>query len=213
MSTSPTGLLSGNGTLQQLGALYQKMAAKLAAPATSTPSTTSPVPTDTDNVSGIGRLLSNLEDLATSNPAKFKQETGEIAASLKAAASNTTGNASSTFKDLASQFQQASDTGDASALAPKQQSYSTSGVKYFPRRQPVQQHQSDVHAEHGLHVRRRLLWKRVRQFQHWRSEQPHEPYVDAEHRLHRGQQFALRKPGYAAEQPVRRHKILRAAVQ
>lgn len=119
MSISSLGSVSGNGTLQQLEALYQKMESKLAASTTSTGSTTSTAATDTDNVSGIGKLLSNLQDLATSNPAKFKQETADIAAKLNDAASKTTGDESSFFKDLASQFQQASDTGDASALAPK----------------------------------------------------------------------------------------------
>lgn len=119
MSTSSIGSVSGNSTLQQLEALYQKMEAKLAAPTTSTASTTSTTATDTDGVSGIGKLLSNLQDLATSNPAKYKKETAQIAARLNDAASNATGDESSFFKDLASQFQQASDTGDASALAPK----------------------------------------------------------------------------------------------
>jgi hypothetical protein len=128
MSTSSIGSVTVNGTLQQLGALYQKLESKLASSTTSTASPTSAVDTtDTDNVSGIGKLLSNLEDLATSDPARFKKETAEIAASLGAAASNTTGDESTTFKDLASQIQQASDTGDASALAPKHQSYSTNG--------------------------------------------------------------------------------------
>ncbi len=123
MSISPLGSVTGNSTLQQLEALYQKMEAKLAPPTTPTASATSAAATDTDSVSGIGKLLSNLQDLATSDPAKFKQETGAIAAKLNDAAGNTAGDESSFFKDLASQFQQASDTGDASALAPKRHAH------------------------------------------------------------------------------------------
>jgi len=122
MSTSSIGSVSGNSTLQQLEALYQKMEAKLAASTASTTSTTSATPTDTDSVSGIGKLLSNLQDLATSDPAKFKQETADIAARLKTAADGTTGDESTYLKGLANQFQQASDTGDPSALAPKHHS-------------------------------------------------------------------------------------------
>jgi hypothetical protein len=105
--------------LQQLEALYQKMESTPTASTTSTASTASAATTDTDGVSGIGKLLSSLQDLATSDPAKFKQETSDIATQLNDAANNTTGDESSFLKGLANQFQQASDTGDASALTPK----------------------------------------------------------------------------------------------
>src|ERR1035437_4322469 len=119
MSVSSVSSVSSSSILQQLEALYQKMEST---PTTSTPSTasaTGTAATDTDSVSGIGKMLSNLQDLATTDPAKFKQETADIATALNKAADNTTGDESSFIKGLASQFQQASDTGDASALAPK----------------------------------------------------------------------------------------------
>jgi hypothetical protein len=73
---------------------------------------------DSSGLSGIGKLLSRLQDLATSDPAAFKKETADIAAKLGAAAKSTTGSESDFFTQLASQFQNASETGDASALSP-----------------------------------------------------------------------------------------------
>jgi hypothetical protein len=130
MSISALGSVSGIGMMNQVVALDQKMGAPLSTPATSTDGTTSITASDTDSVSGIGKLLSVLQDLATADPTQFKQATSDIATQLSDAASNTTGDESSFLKGLANQFQQASDTGDAAALTPKhhvQHSQASSG--------------------------------------------------------------------------------------
>ena len=119
MSISPLGSLPSSSALHQMEALFQKLEANASTSTTPTTSSTSTSSTDSDSISGIGKLLSNLQDLATTDPAKFKQETADIATQLNSAASNTTGDESTFLKGLASQFQQASDTGDASALTPK----------------------------------------------------------------------------------------------
>ena len=119
MSTSPIGALSSSSALQQLEALYQKMEAKLEASTASTTATSSTTASDSDSISGIGKMLSKLQDLATGDPAKFKQDTSSIAAALTEAAGKTTGDESTFLKELAGQFQKASNSGDASALAPK----------------------------------------------------------------------------------------------
>ena len=119
MSISSLGSLSSGGALQQLEALYKKMEAKLETSTTSTTSTTNSAAGDSDSISGIGKILGNLQELATTDPEKFKKDTASIAAALTEAANKTTGDESTFLKDLASQFQKASDTGDASALAPR----------------------------------------------------------------------------------------------
>jgi hypothetical protein len=113
--------------LNQVVALDQKMGAPLSTPATSTDSTTSITASDTDSVSGIGKLLSVLQDLATADPTQFKQATSDIATQLSDAASNTTGDESTFLKGLASQFQQASDTGSASSLTAKHNGHHHAG--------------------------------------------------------------------------------------
>jgi hypothetical protein len=127
MSVSSIGSVASSSVLQQLEALNQKTGSNTTASTDSTANTTSATTTDTDAVSGIGKLLSSLHDLATANLTQFKQETSDMATQLTAAASNTTGDASSFLKGLADQFQQASDTGDASALTLKNHSHASSG--------------------------------------------------------------------------------------
>jgi len=66
-------------------------------------------------------LFNKLSQLQASDPAKFKAVTADIANKLKAAAAQTTGAQAQHLNDLAAKFQQASDTGDMTALQPAQQ--------------------------------------------------------------------------------------------
>jgi hypothetical protein len=70
-------------------------------------------------ISRPGQLLSELKDLATSDPAKFKSVTADIAQKLKDAASAQGGSASDFLNKLADRFSAASQSGNASDLAPK----------------------------------------------------------------------------------------------
>lgn len=127
MSISSLGSASSSSALQQMEALFQKLESNASTPTTTTGNSASATTTDSGSISGIGKLLSNLQDLATTDPAKFKQETADIATQLNNGSSNTTGDESTFLKDLAGQFQQASDTGDASALAPKHHGHHHAG--------------------------------------------------------------------------------------
>lgn len=83
---------------------------------------------DRAEISGPGKLFSELKQLAAQDPAKFKQVASDIATKLKAAAGN--GNADSTatstsassgnsfLNDLAAKFDAAAQSGDASGLQP-----------------------------------------------------------------------------------------------
>ena len=78
---------------------------------------------DRAEISGPGKLFSELKQLAAQDPAKFKQVVSDIAAKLKAAAgataSPTTGvNGNSFLNDLAAKFESAAQSGDASGLQP-----------------------------------------------------------------------------------------------
>ncbi|HEX4608017.1 MAG TPA: hypothetical protein VH092_07420 [Urbifossiella sp.] len=83
---------------------------------------------DSSQLSGPAKLFSELKELASSDPTKFKQVASDIASKLKDAAgesstdgtSSTSGSGSgnSPLADLAAKFQQAADTGDVSVLQP-----------------------------------------------------------------------------------------------
>jgi len=71
------------------------------------------------DVSQPGRLMSQLKDLATSDPAKFKAVTAEIAEKLKAVATSQGGKSAAFLDKLADQFSAASQSGSASGLTPQ----------------------------------------------------------------------------------------------
>ena len=68
------------------------------------------------SVSGRAKLLRELQDLQQSNPTEFKQVTSDIASQLSAAAQQAGGNQGQALSSLASQFQQASQTGSLAGL-------------------------------------------------------------------------------------------------
>jgi len=70
------------------------------------------------SVSDKAKLLNQLKQLSQSDPAAFKKVTADIATQLQAAAQQTGGSAGNAFSTLATQFQQASQTGSPSSLQP-----------------------------------------------------------------------------------------------
>jgi hypothetical protein len=62
-------------------------------------------------ISKPGQLLSELQDLAASDPAKFKEVTADLAKKLGDAASQATGSDAAMLGKMADRFEQASQTG------------------------------------------------------------------------------------------------------
>jgi len=60
-------------------------------------------------------IISQLQALADSNPTQFKQQSAEIASQMTTAASQSSGMAAQIFKNLASEFGSASQSGSVSA--------------------------------------------------------------------------------------------------
>jgi hypothetical protein len=72
-------------------------------------------------VSKMGQLMSQLQQLQQSDPAKFKQVMGAISQKLKDEAAGATGQRAEFLGGLASRFDQAAQSGDLSALQPPAQ--------------------------------------------------------------------------------------------
>lgn len=103
-------LVSPSATTQQLGSV---------ASATATASSTAVLPGDRSSASGPAELFKQLEALASSDPAKFKQVTAQMAAAVQAAADAATDpQEKQLLTGLAAKFTQASSSGDASGLQP-----------------------------------------------------------------------------------------------
>jgi hypothetical protein len=75
---------------------------------------------DSAQISGPGKLFSELQQVASQNPTEFKQLTGQIATQLQNAAQQATGGLASFLTALANKFESASTTGDVSLLQPPQ---------------------------------------------------------------------------------------------
>ncbi len=71
------------------------------------------------SISKPGELLSKLQQLQQSDPAKFKEVTAELSKQLKDAAGSATGPAAAALNKLADGLAQASSTGSLDALTPK----------------------------------------------------------------------------------------------
>ena len=73
---------------------------------------------DSSSISTMSQLFSQLDSLATSDPARFKQLTGELASELTSAANDAAGNKAEALKWMAAQFSKASESGKAEDLRP-----------------------------------------------------------------------------------------------
>jgi len=71
------------------------------------------------HISGPGQLFSQLQQLATQDPDKFKEVAQKISDQLSAAAENSEGRASNLAEKLAERFEQAAESGDLSAFRPR----------------------------------------------------------------------------------------------
>jgi hypothetical protein len=79
------------------------------------------------DLSQTGQLFSQLQNLAQTDPTKFKAVTAEISSQLKDAAASQTGKQADFLNDLAGHFQAASQSGKMSDLAPPQGQAQASG--------------------------------------------------------------------------------------
>jgi hypothetical protein len=99
---------------------------------------------DSVKVSKRGAMLARLKDLASSDPAKFKEVTKEISDKLTAAAADATGEEKQALTSLADRFSKASDSGDMSSLAPPAgQGAGGAQRGHGPRRQPPPPEKAD----------------------------------------------------------------------
>jgi hypothetical protein len=73
---------------------------------------------DSSNISNLSQLFSQLDSLASSDPARFKAVTGEIATRLTDAAGSATGGQAEALNRMAEQFTKASESGKAEDLRP-----------------------------------------------------------------------------------------------
>jgi len=73
---------------------------------------------DTSNLSEFAQLMKQLGDLATSDPAEFKQVAEQISQGLKQAAQGATGSQADFLDTLADRFSQAAQTGSMAPLKP-----------------------------------------------------------------------------------------------
>ena len=123
-------MISGVGTtttssyLLELQQTTQSQSITALAAGTSTSTSSGAVSTvgsrgDTATISGPGKLFSELQQLQSSDPAKFKAVVSDIASKLQAAAQQSTGPQADVLSFLASKFQTAASTGDLSGLQPK----------------------------------------------------------------------------------------------
>ena len=76
-------------------------------------------PAATTAFSGPGQMFQKLQQLAQSDPTKFKEVVTDMAKAIRADAQNQTGEAATRLNDFASKLDQAAASGDLSAFAPK----------------------------------------------------------------------------------------------
>jgi len=109
--------VSGIGSTSSIAATLELLSTR-ASQADSTDGTgdTEAVATE---VSGPARWMRELDSLASSDPEKFKSVTASIAAKLKEMASGASGDQAKLLGDMATHFEQASQTGSIDALKPK----------------------------------------------------------------------------------------------
>ena len=91
----------------------------LIAPSTTDTAPTSGAESTSTSISKPGQLFKELQNLSTSDPAKFKQVTSDIATQLKQAAQGATGSQAAFLNKMATKFATAAQTGDASGLTLK----------------------------------------------------------------------------------------------
>ncbi len=90
------------------------------------------------SISGIGQLLSALQQLQTQSPNQFTQVASQISSQLQSAAQQQgPSSQGKALTDLASQFQNVASTGDLSQLHLRHQNYNGGGSTYGSTGQPT----------------------------------------------------------------------------
>ena len=116
---SVSSIFTSASTTDPLSALYPPSTTTAAADTASSGSASALTSAaSSTSVSGSGSLLSQLQQLSFSNPTAFKEATAQIATQLQSDAQQTGGSAGQALSSLAAKFQQASQTGNLSALKP-----------------------------------------------------------------------------------------------
>lgn len=111
---------TSNTNLWQLVNTAQTQQTNASTSAASTSASSSSSSSDSSVLSGPAKLISELQNLSTSNPTEFKKITGELATQLQKAASSATEPGQKDFlSELAANFQKASETGSFSDLIPQ----------------------------------------------------------------------------------------------
>jgi hypothetical protein len=82
------------------------------------------------DLSKPGQLFSQLQNLAQTDPTKFKEVTADIASQLKDAAASQTGKQADFLNELAGRFDAASQSGKMSDLKPPQEQAQASGLHH-----------------------------------------------------------------------------------
>jgi hypothetical protein len=108
----------GSGLLQKLLANTSSTGSVSATSSTSSADQVLASADGTQGVSKMGEQMKKLDDLSSSDPAKFKQVTGNIAEQLKGLANSKSGEEAERINDMASKFESASKSGSMSDLKP-----------------------------------------------------------------------------------------------
>jgi hypothetical protein len=82
-------------------------------------------------ISGPGQLLSNLQQLQTSDPTTFQQVVTQIASQLQSASQQAQGPQSNVLSNLASKFQNIANGGSLGQLAPKQHHHHSHALQAY----------------------------------------------------------------------------------
>jgi hypothetical protein len=90
------------------------------------------------DTSKLGEAMKQLDGLASSDRTKFKAVTNQIGQQLKALAQSATGDEAQFIGDLAAKFEQASESGNMSALQPpRQRQYLQAGATAYAQQRPA----------------------------------------------------------------------------
>lgn len=123
-------ITSSSASLDQLWQSMQTSSTTSTSSAASTQSATSASGTaDSTSLSDPGKLFKELQSLSQSDPAEFKKITSEIATQLQAAAKDSSDSGQSSFlSNMATNFENASESGSFSDLFPSNSGQSGSSA-------------------------------------------------------------------------------------
>jgi hypothetical protein len=134
--------------LSNLQSLFQPVSNNVAAVNTNKVSSAATLQESTSSISPVALFLSNLQQMQQRNPDQFKQITANIAGKLQQAAKDAVSKGNSAWADqlnrLASQFQNASSTGQMPAAQSLQQAGMSSPHHHGGHSYSTQPNQTDL---------------------------------------------------------------------